>query len=451
MDNRLTAEEIALARAAMDFALANGTQKVRVTLNKSLMELFGMLDGELDKVTHALDRSLQVALFVDGRFGGFSTNRLERKEVEDFIRDAIDTVRTLEPDPARDLPAPERTAKDAVSGNELGLYDPVCETLTAEKRREMAFSTAAWARKAELEKGFQLVSEEGEYSDSVFDAVVMDSNGLYARHTETSFEIGYEVTVEDAEGNRFSSYWWDATPRLEALLPSLATCSETAIRRAAAQIGPKAHPGGKCNLVVDSECASKFLTPVLNALGGYSVQQKNSFLLDKTGQRVFSEYLTVLDCPRSAGETGSRLYDSEGVATKEFPIIDKGVPTRYFINTFIAGKTGMAPTIEDATRPKVMPWGGCKTRDDVLRKVGSGIYVTGFNGGNSNTTTGDFSYGIEGFAFEDGRIAYPVREMLVTGNLIDLWNNLLAVADDARLCMSKLIPTLAFSNVDCNA
>ena len=451
MDNRLTAAEIALARAAMDFALANGAQKVRVTLNKSLMELFGMLDGELDKVTHALDRSLQVALFVDGRFGGFSTNRLEGKEVEDFIRDAIDTVRTLEPDQARDLPAPERTVKDATTGNELGLYDPVCETLTAEKRREMAFGTAAWARKAELEKGFKLVSEEGEYSDSVFDAVVMDSNGLYARHTETSFEIGYEVTVEDAEGNRFSSYWWDATPRLEALLPSLATCSETAIRRAAAQIGPKAHPGGKCNWVVDSECASKFLTPVLNALGGYSVQQKNSFLLDKAGKRVFSEHLTVMDCPRSAGETGSRLYDSEGVATKEFPIIDKGVPTRYFINTFIAGKTGMAPTIEDATRPKVMPWGGCKTRDDVLCKVGSGIFVTGFNGGNSNTTTGDFSYGIEGFAFEDGRIAYPVREMLVTGNLIDLWNNLTVVADDARLCMSKLIPTLAFSNVDCNA
>ena len=170
MDNRLTAEEIALARASLDFALANGAQKVRVTLNKSLMELFGMLNGELDKVTHALDRSLQFSLFVDGRFGGFSTNRLERKEVETFLLNAIDTVRTLEPDPARDLPDPERTAKDAGTGNELDLYDPVYESLTAEKRREMAIGTTAWPRKAELEKGFVLVSEEGEYSDSVFDS-----------------------------------------------------------------------------------------------------------------------------------------------------------------------------------------------------------------------------------------------------------------------------------------
>ena len=447
----LTENEIALARAAMEFALANGAQKVRVTLNKSLMELFGMLNGELDKVTHALDRSLQVALFVDGRFGSFSSNRLEEEGLKAFLLDAIDTVRTLEPDPARDLPDPARTAKDALTGKELGLYDPAYEELTSEKRREFAFNSSIWARKAELEKGFTLISEEGEYSDSLFDAVVMDSNGLFARHTETSFEIGYEVTVEDPDGNRYASYWWDATPRLAEIIPSLRTCSEKAVGRAAAQIGPIDHPGGKCTVVVDSECASKFLTPMLNALGGYAVQQKNSFLLDRVGQQVFPERLTILDCPRSPGQTGSRLYDSEGVATQEFPIIDKGVVTRYFINTYIAGKTGMAPTIEDATRPKVVPFGGCKSRDDLLRKMGSGILITGFNGGNSNTSTGDFSYGIEGFAFEDGRITHPVREMLVTGNFIDLWNHLAATADDARLCMSKLIPTLAFENIDCNA
>nr|AIF26072.1 putative uncharacterized protein [uncultured bacterium Ad_125_H07_contig1] len=447
----LTEQEIALARASMEFALEHGAQKARVTLNKSVMELFGMLNGELDKVTHALDRSLQVTLFVDGRFGSFSSNRLEEEGLKAFILGAIDTVRTLEPDAARDLPDPSRTVKDALTGKELDLYDPAYEGLTAEKRRELALGTAIWNRKSELENGFTLTSEEGEYSDSLFDSVVMDSNGLYARHTETSFEIGYEVTVEDPEGNRYASYWWDATPRLEQILPSLKTCSETAVRRAAGQIGPKDHPGGKCNLVVDSECASKFLSPLIGALNGYAVQQKNSFLTDKAGQRIFPEQLTILDCPRSVGETGSRLYDSEGVATQEFPIIDKGVITRYFVNTYIAGKTGMDPTVEDATRPKVVPFGGCKTRDDLLRKIGNGILVTGFNGGNSNTSTGDFSYGIEGFAFEDGRITHPVREMLVTGNFIDLWNHLVATADDARLCMSKLIPTLAFQKIDCNA
>ncbi|MBQ9192766.1 MAG: TldD/PmbA family protein, partial [Bacteroidales bacterium] len=346
----LTGQEIALAKESLAFAMENGAQKVRVTLNKSLMELFGILNGELDKVSHALDRSLQVSLWVDGRFGSFSTNRLEEEGLRQFIRSAIGTVRTLEPDPARDLPDPSRLVKDARTGRELDLYDEAYETLTSDRRRELAMGTSLWQRKAEPERGFTLLSEEGEYSDSIFDSVVMDSNGLYARHTETSFEIGYEVTVEDGEGNRYASYWWDATPRLASILPSLGTCCETAVRRAAAQIGPVNHPGGKCNIVVDSECASKFLTPVLNALGGFAIQQKNSFLVDKAGKQVFSPHLTVVDRPWNKGESGARLYDSEGVATAEFPIIDQGVPTRYFINTYIARKTGMEPTIEDATR-----------------------------------------------------------------------------------------------------
>ena len=204
------------------------------------------------------------------------------------------------------------------------------------------------------------------------------------------------------------------------------------------------------NVVVESECASKLLNPLLTALGGYSVQQKNSFLADRLGEQVFPSCLTVLDRPRVAGANGARLFDSEGVATVEAPVIEEGTVKMFFLNTYIARKMDAAPTVEDCTRAVVLPTGGCRTLEDVLRKVGDGILVTGFNGGNSNSSTGDFSYGIEGYAFAGGKIVHPVREMLMTGNFISLWNNLTDVADDARACMSKLIPTLAFSNVDVN-
>jgi PmbA protein len=105
--------------------------------------------------------------------------------------------------------------------------------------------------------------------------------------------------------------------------------------------------------------------------------------------------------------------------------------------------------VEDATRPKVLPW-PCPGLDcaAILRRCGSGILVTDFNGGNSNPVTGDFSYGIEGYLFEDGRIVRPVSEMLMTGNFLALWSRLLAAGDDARPCQTKLVPTLAFSEVD---
>ena len=448
MNGTLRMDEIRLAEKSLETALRLGANKARVTLNKSLMELYGTLNGELDKVNHCLDRSMSVCLFVDGRFGSFSTNRLDEDELETFLAKSISTVRMLAEDPCRDLPDPSRTAKDASSGKELCLFDPSYPELTSEERLRMAMDASIF--KAHGEDG--LISEEGEYSDSVFDSFVADSNGLRCRHTETSFEYGVEMTVLDKEGNRYSGYWWDSSPRLKDL--QIGGCGEIALKRALAQIGPGKVPSGQYTMVVDSENASRLVTPLINALGGYALQQKNSFLLDTLGKRVFPEWMNLVDLPHAKGFTGSRLFDSEGVATKETPVIENGIVKEYFINTYMSGKMGMEPTIEDVTRPVMLPCtapGLAKPekmdRDSIMELVGDGILVTGFNGGNSNSATGDFSFGIEGFLFKDGKIVHPVREMLITGNFLTLWENLLAAGDDPRPCKSKLIPTLAFGKV----
>ena len=91
----LSEQEIQLAQHCLAFAQEQGAQMVRITLSKSLMNLIGVLNGEVDKTAHALDRSLQLQLFVDGRFGTFSSNRMDKEGLEAFIREAIDTVRML--------------------------------------------------------------------------------------------------------------------------------------------------------------------------------------------------------------------------------------------------------------------------------------------------------------------------------------------------------------------
>ena len=452
MTGMLTAQEITAARKALETALGLGAQKARVTVNKSLMELFGTLNGELDKVSHCLDRSMMVCLFVDGRFGSFSTNRLNEDELYSFLAGAVSMTRMLAPDECRDLPDPERTAKDAKYGDDLGLCDHEYSAMTADRRLNMALDAAIFKK----HEGEGLVSEEGEYSDSILDTLILDSNGLECRHTETSFEYGVEVTWQDAGGNKFSGYWWDASPFLGSLKTE--DCGETALKRAMAQSGHSKVECGKYMMVADNECSSRLVTPLLNALGGYSLQQKNSFMLDTLDRKVLPEWLDIIDKPRTVGETGSRLFDSEGVAATERPIIEKGVVKEYFINTYMSRKMGIEPTIEDVTRPAIpaghapsFPAPETYDKDGIMKMLGEGILVTGFNGGNSNSATGDFSFGIEGFYFKDGRIVHPVREMLMTGNLLTLWNNLVASGNDYRLCKSKLIPTLAFSNVEFSA
>ena len=454
----ITAEEIALTRECIAFALSEGASAARITLTKSTEDLIATLDGEVDRVTRCADRSMSIALFADGRFGSFSINKLERSSLQDFIRKGIQTVRMLAPDAFRKLPSPERYCRSAEGGREMEIYDEAYHDVTAGDRRQAALAAAVFDPSCTggmpLDEsltggvpGLRLISEEGEYSDSVYDVFLCDSQGLECRHTETSFDYGVEVTLEDGSGNKYSDYWWTASPRRRDFSP--ADCGPTAIRRAAAQVGAAPVRSTRCNMVVAAEAASRLVSPLLNALNGYSIQQGNSFLVGSKGQKLFTDGLGIIDEPFRKGEAGSKLFDNEGVATENAPVISGGTVERYFINTYMSGKLGMEPTVEDAVRPRLLPWPSPGLdRSALMEMCGSGILVTDFNGGNCNMATGDFSYGISGQLFKNGKPVRPVNEMLVTGNFLQLWKNFLAAGEDYRLCSTKLIPSLAFRKVD---
>ena len=453
----IVANEIELARYCIEFAIKSGASAARLSLNKNVMDAYTILNGELDKVSHSADRSIYLYLYVDGRYGTFSTNRLEQKELEDFISQAVVMVRMLGEDQLRRLPDADRTAKDAITGLELDLCDATYESYSSEERLESAKSMSRFKAYAPTPE-YTVLSEECEYAESSDDTLLIDSQGFEGRHRETSFNCFSEITIQDKEGTRYSGYWWEASPSRASL--EIENCSAKALSRAAGQIGPQNRRSGRYKMVVDSTVASRLVSPILNALNASAIQQKMSFLEGSSGQKMFSEGLTICDLARTSGKAGSRMYDTEGVATADRTIIDNGTVREYFVSTYMAGKTGFAPTIEDVSRPCLMPFiRGCKLAEskkdvslkDILAICGNGIYVTGFNGGNCNPVTGDFSFGIEGFAFSKGKITHPVKEMLITGNIMTLWNSLVAAGSDARTSSRWQIPTLAFENVSFSA
>lgn len=439
-------KETETVERALATALGAGAQKARITYSKSDEELVATLNGEIDKVTRCSDRSLSLTLFSDGRYGNFSTNNIEEGALDAFIRKAVEIVHKIAPDPCRDLPAPDRCCHDALTGDELRLVDPSREGISPDMRIRTALESSVFNGARDLPAGCRLISEEGEYSDSIYETLLMDSNGLCCRHSECSFDYGVEVTVE-AGDEKCSGYWWDSSSHVGA--QNYAGCGNRALERAVAQIGSAPAGSGKYNMVIDSEVASKVVSPLLTALNAFSIQQNNSFLTGSLGRRLFPEGMTLMDLPRIPGQACSKFFDSEGVATREAAIIENGTVREYFVNSYMSRKLGIAPTIESATRPRLMPWPRAgMTCEDLLGLCGDGILVTDFNGGNCNQATGDFSYGIEGFLFKGGRIVRPVSGMLVTGNFLSLWNSLIAAGDDARPCMSKLVPTVAFAGVD---
>ena len=449
--------EINIARHCINYAIQQGASAARVSLSKGSLDSCTMLNGELDKVTHSADRSVYLYIFVDGRYGTFSTNRFEQEEIEAFIRNAVEMVRMLGQDEFRRLPDSSRTATDALTGLELDLYDPCIEENTTESRLEKARRLSIFNSLDTCDK-YRLISEECEYTESMDDNYVCDSQGFEGRHIESSYSCFSEMTIEDNEGNKYSGYWWEATPKADDMV--IENCGRKALERAERQIGPLPRRGGRYKMVVDSTVATRLISPLFAALNATSIQQKMSFLEDTVGKRIFPEGLTIMDMARTPGKAGSRMFDTEGVATKNAPIIEKGVIKQYFVNTYMSGKMRIGPTVEDISRPCVMPYLKDEalplaekdlSLKDILRRCANGILVTGFNGGNCNPVTGDFSYGVEGFAFSKGKITHPVREMLITGNMIELWNNLTAVGTDSLSSARWQVGSLAFENISFSA
>ena len=444
----ITQNEINIARHCISYAKKNGADTIRVSISDSTMDSCTMLNGVLDKVTHAADRSIYLYIFADKRYGTFSTNRLEKEDLEKFIIQSIAMVRMLGEDQCRSLPDPSRTAKDAATGRELGLYDARYEESDSDSRLTRARQMSI--RENAQGEGYRIISEECEYSESYDDNFVIDSQGFEGRHTETCFSVFAEMTIQDAEGAKYSGFWWESSFDKDGI--SLSGCPEKALERAVRQIGPKKRRSGHYKMVVDTNVATKLVSPILNALNAASIQQKMSFLEGMAGQKVFPESMTLMDLARTPRKNGSRLFDTEGVATKDTPIIENGVIKQYFVNTYMAAKMGIEPTVEDISRPCLLPLkDNSLSLEDLLQLSGSGILVTGFNGGNCNPVTGDFSFGIEGFAFCKGKVTHPVREMLITGNIMELWNNLKAVGSDARPSVRWQIGSLAFDDVSFSA
>jgi len=447
---RISQEEMALCRQCLDMALKKGASKARITMDKSTMDLVGTLNGEVDKVTHCLDESLSIVLFVDGKYGTYSTNRLDPEQLDLFLDGAISTTRMLADDECRDLPDTKLCCKEAISGEELELFDSCIEKMGPEQRLELASKASIFRKDGRVSKDYRLISEEGEYSDSLQDSYIIDSEGLSCRHIETSFEYWVEMTIETEEGDKFSGSWWECSPRFRDF--AIESCCPKALELAAAQIGPKNLRSGKYDIVIDTEVAEKLVSPILKALNAYAIQQSNSFLKDSLGKKVFPQGLTIMDCCHDKGKGGARLFDSEGVATREGAIIDKGVVDHYFVNSYMSRKMQIEQTVEEAIRPKVMPFPKeGLNRDDIMSLIENGVLITDFNGGNYNPATGDFSYGVEGFVFKKGKITHPFREAVLTGNITDLWSRMLYAGDDSRPCNSRIVPTLAFAEADLSA
>lgn len=434
----ITDENKKLAQWAMDFALKNGCQAAKVILYANSNTSFQLRDAKMDRLQQASESGLGISLYVDGRYGNYSTNRLDKKELESFIKNGIESTRYLAPDEFRVLADPSRYYKGGKP--DLKLFDNKVFGINPDDKVAIARAAAEEV----LGKNDRIISVETSYGDGESTSYRLMSNGFEGESKSTWFSVSASVAIRGEGEARPSDAWYESTLFYDALPKT--DIGSKALERVLRKLGQKKAKSGKYTMVVDPMNSGSMLRPLLSALYGSSLQQKNSFLMDKLNQKVLSDKMVLMDDPHVVGANGSRYFDSEGVATERRPIFENGVLKTYFIDTYNAKKLGVEPTINSPSRLVLTP--GSKDLNGLIADVEKGILVTGLNGGNSNSNTGDFSYGIEGFLIENGKLTQPVSEMNVTGNFLTLWNSLAAIGNDPRPGRSWMIPSLVFDGVD---
>ena len=422
----------------MDYALKNGCQAAKLVLYSNSNASFELRDAKMDKLQQASESGLSISLYVDGKYGSYSTNRLDKKELESFIRNGIESTRYLAEDEARVLPDSSRYYKGGKP--DLQLFDDKFYNLNPDDKVAIARAAAEEV----LGKDERIISVGSSYSDGEEASYRLTSNGFEGESKSTWFSVSADVAVKGEGEARPSSYWYDSAMFYDKLIKS--GIGTKALERVLKKLGQRKAASGKYTMIVDPMNAGQLLSPLLSALYGSALQQKSSFLLNKLNTKVGSDKLNLMDEPHLIGARGARYFDNEGVATERRQIFENGTLKTYFIDTYNSKKMGVEPTISSPSLLILQP--GNKDLDGLVADVQKGILVTGFNGGNSNKSTGDFSYGIEGFLIENGKLVQPVNEMNVTGNMITLWSSLVAVGNDPRLSSSWRIPSLVFEGVD---
>ena len=433
-----------IVEKAIDMAIELGADQARAILEKDIENSVIVLDNEVDRLMSSSGSTLFLQLFVDGRYGYFTTNMLREDELRKFIASSLESTRLIAKDICRGLPEPELYFRGETF--DLKQYDSRIETLTTDERiaRAKAVSGEVYGREKKL------LSIETEWGDEIEYSSFADSQGFRGETLQSSFTISANCSIKGRGDEKPESWWYEGDMFLDRITTS--GCGRKAYQRGIEALNPKRLKSGRYDIVIENTVSSRMVSPILSALSGGNLQQGNSFLKDSLGKKMFSDGLTLVDRPHTAGRSGARFFDDDCVATKDRDIIRNGVVSNYFISPYYSRKMGIPATISGASVLEFIKPAGIEEKElnlqDILKKTGRGILITDFNGGNYNSATGDFSYGIRGFLFENGATVHPIREMNITGNVVTLWNNLMAIGDDGRKCSKWAIPTLAFSDVN---
>lgn len=395
--------------------------------------------GKLEKLERSEGQDLGLRVFVGRRQAIVSSSDRSGRALDELVARAVAMARVAPEDPFCGIADPAELAREVP---DLDLFDPV------EPTPELLMERAREAEDAAMAVPGITNSEGAEAGWGSTRVALAASNGFAASYRRSSHS--FSVAVLAGTGTAMErDYDFSSAVHAGDLEPP-ETVGKRAAERTLKRLNPRKVETCKCPVVLDPRVSGGLLRHLAGAINGAAVARGTSFLKAKMGQRLFPAAVTVVDDPFRRRGLNSKPVDGEGIAPQRRAIIDKGVLTTWLLDLRSARQLGLRST-GHAARGTTSPPGpaatnlymepGTTSRDALIRGIDKGLYVTEFIGMGVNNVTGDYSRGAAGFWIENGALAYPVSEITVAGNLLEMFANVTA-ADDLTFRYGIDAPTL---------
>jgi PmbA protein len=419
------------ARAGADAAdavySANASTSVQVRL------------GELEDVARNEAESISLRLFVGSRSASVSSSDLSGEALSALVDRATAMAREAPEDPWSGLAPQELLMRE--TGPDVDSDDGGDPSPLELRERSLAIECAG-------REVAGITNSEG--------AGVSAGRSLFALATSHGFCRGYSATGYSASasliagaGSEMQRDYAFHSVRHYAELDDPETLGRRAAERAVARLRPAKLPSGTMPVLFDPRVGNSLLGHLTSAIGGSSITRRTSFLLDREGEQLFGEDVTIRDDPHRPRGLRSRPFDGEGLPTRPVNLIEDGRLTGWMLDSASARQLARAPTGHalrssgapsvGATNVDMAP--GRLTPEQLIGEVEHGVYVTQLIGQGVNPVTGDYSRGASGFIIEQGRLGPPVEEITIAGNLLDMFARLVP-ADDLEFRYTSNVPTL---------
>jgi len=404
----------ALERAAelgADGAEASASLQSGISVNVRL--------GEVETIEHHRDRSINVSVYFGRSKGHASSADLRPESVADCVQTACDIARFTQEDRCNGLADPDRLA---TTFPDLDLWHPRNLDVAEAIDRALRCETAG-------REDSRISNSEGASASSGLGmSVYGNSHGFMGRSSGTQYSQVCILIAGNGSGMQ-RDYWYDSRRAYDDLEGPEET-GRKAAERTLARLNARQVPTGRLPVLFAPEVARGLLGHLVSAVSGTALYRNASFLRDSAGTQLFPEWLTIAEQPFIPRAAGSATFDAEGVQVVERNLVDQGVLTGYVLSSYSARRLGLESTGNAGGVHNLRQAITGIALDDLVSDMGTGLLVTEVMGQGVSLVTGDYSRGASGFMVENGKIAYPVEEVTIAGNLRQMFSSIRAFGDD---------------------